>query len=594
MDRMDLFASALRSAAEQVKCNITQFGEDFPLPCTENGVYPVGINTDWTPGLFTGQCWLAYEATGDDRFRAAALRQVDSFARRLAVGENLDHHDLGFLYTPSCVAAWQLTGSETGRQAALEAARRLTKRFQPVGQFIQAWGRCGDPAEYRLIIDCLMNVPLLWWAGRETGDDRYTGMARAHTATAARTLFRPDGSTSHTCYMDPETGAPVRAMVWPPIVRLFAECMPLVQQDQACVSINSTTPAGTLAAYALSAAAMALAGWRMAFWGCGAVMLAAAVLWMLGTPSLRRAVQSGPAAAPVPAAEKEPSGVRLLPVLAGAGLMGLILPAMLHGGLKDGVTSWVPSMIQSNFGVGPAFAAAVSMALPLVNLTGAYGAGWLDRCVFRNEVKTSAALFAGALVCLLALPAAVNYSLPLSVALLAATTALMLGINTMFINVMPVRAGRRAGAAFLSGSLNAITYLGAAIATWGIGAAAQGFGWGAVLALWAVMAGTALAVCLLLARRWGRSAGRLARMPLPEAGGQRQLYAAQRLAADGYLHPSAGRTPGRRPRPWRFAASGRVAWGRGGAGGPRPPDLCGWPPAPGSEEPRRPQYPPAG
>lgn len=212
MDRMDLFASALRSAAEQVKCNITQFGEDFPLPCTENGVYPVGINTDWTPGLFTGQCWLAYEATGDDRFRVAALHQVDSFARRLAVGENLDHHDLGFLYTPSCVAAWQLTGSETGRQAALEAARRLTKRFQPVGQFIQAWGRCGDPAEYRLIIDCLMNVPLLWWAGRETGDDRYTGMARAHTATAARTLFRPDGSTSHTCYMDPETGAPVRAM----------------------------------------------------------------------------------------------------------------------------------------------------------------------------------------------------------------------------------------------------------------------------------------------------------------------------------------------------------------------------------------------
>lgn len=94
-----------------------------------------------------------------------------------------------------------------------------------------------------------------------------------------------------------------------------------------------------------------------------------------------------------------------------------------------------------------------------------------------------------------------NYS-----AVMAAATALMLGINTMFINVMPVRAGRRAGAAFLSGSLNAITYLGAAIATWGIGAAAQGFGWGAVLALWAVMAGTALAVCLLLARRWGRFA----------------------------------------------------------------------------------------
>lgn len=149
MDRMDLFASALRSAAEQVKRNIAQFGEAFPLPCTEGGVYPTGINTDWTPGLFTGQCWLAYEATGDAAFRAAALRQVDSFARRLAVGENLDHHDLGFLYTPSCVAAWKLTGSRTGREAALEAARRLTGRFQPVGQFIQAWGILGMALAYR-------------------------------------------------------------------------------------------------------------------------------------------------------------------------------------------------------------------------------------------------------------------------------------------------------------------------------------------------------------------------------------------------------------------------------------------------------------
>ena len=90
------------------------------------------------------------------------------------------------------------------------------------------------------------------------------------------------------------------------------------------------------------------------------------------------------------------------------------------------------------------------------------------------------------------------------VVLLAATTALMLGVNTMFINVMPVKIGRSSGAAVLSGSLNAITYLGAALATWGIGAAAEGFGWGAVFVLWAVMAGTALAVCLLLARPWGR------------------------------------------------------------------------------------------
>ena len=174
-----------------------------------------------------------------------------------------------------------------------------------------------------------------------------------------------------------------QAMVWPPIVRLFAECMPFEQQDSACVSINSTTPAGTLGAYALSAAALALAGWRMAFWACGVLMLAAAVLWTVGSAPLRRAAGSGSAkAAPEgPAARKAGPGAarRMLPALFAAGLVWLVVPAMLHGGLKDGVTSWAPSMIQSNFGASPAFSAAVSMVLPLVNLTGAYLAGWLDR-----------------------------------------------------------------------------------------------------------------------------------------------------------------------------------------------------------------------
>ena len=85
-------------------------------------------------------CWLAYEATGEDVFRTAALQQVDSFAERLVCNENLDHHDLGFLYTPSCVAGYQLTGSTAARNAALEAAARLMKRYQPIGQFLQAWG----------------------------------------------------------------------------------------------------------------------------------------------------------------------------------------------------------------------------------------------------------------------------------------------------------------------------------------------------------------------------------------------------------------------------------------------------------------------
>ena len=291
-----------------------------------------------------------------------------------------------------------------------------------------------------------------------------------------------------------------QAMVWPPIVRLFAESMPLERQKRACVSINSTTPAGTLAAYALSAVLLQFADWHHVFFSCGGLLLGMAAVFWLGTAPLRRAT----AYAPQPEFQKQKGTGNGPAALLAAGLGAMLLPVLLHGGLKDGVTNWVPSMIQSNFGISPAFSAAVAMALPLVNLSGAYLSGWLNEHCAHNELKTAGVLFALASVCLLALPLAMRTSLLLAVLLLAVTTASMLGVNTMFINVIPVKAGRHGGASMLSGTLNAVTYLGAAAATWGIGAAAEGCGWNAVFLLWLVMAMLALLVSALLAGRWGR------------------------------------------------------------------------------------------
>lgn len=309
----------------------------------------------------------------------------------------------------------------------------------------------------------------------------------------------------------------LQALLWPSIVRLFAECLPLTQQKSACVNINSAVPAGTFAAYGLCALLLALTSWRTLFIFCGLVLLGMAAFWLPATAPLRRCAAPAPlwcraAAAQIPppvaaagngapaSAAPTPRGM-LLPLLS-AGLLRVALPVLLHGGLKDGVTSWVPSMVQNNFSVSPAFSAAVSMALPLVNLGGAYAAGWLDRRVFHNELKTAAALFLLAGVCLTALHAGIA----VSVALLALVTAAMLGVNAMFVNVMPVRAGRAGGAALLSGVLNALTYAGSAAVTWGAGAAAGRWGWNAVLMLWLGMAAAAFAVSAGAARRWGRFA----------------------------------------------------------------------------------------
>ena len=204
------FAAALDTACGLLHGNLADFTDSFQSSNSVHSFYEKSANVEWTTGFCTGEYWLAWEHTHDDAFKQAALRQVDSFLQRIEKKIDVDNHDMGFLYVPSCVAAYKLTGSETAKKAALLAADQLCSRFQEKGQFLQAWGPLGAKENYRLIIDCLLNVPLLYWASSVTGNPRYREIALAHTATSMANLVRPDHSTYHTYFFDPETGAPVR------------------------------------------------------------------------------------------------------------------------------------------------------------------------------------------------------------------------------------------------------------------------------------------------------------------------------------------------------------------------------------------------
>ena len=177
-----------------------------------DGLYPITENVEWTTGFWTGILWLMYEYTGADKFKEAALKQVDSFMERVDKRIDLNHHDLGFLYTPSCVSCYKLTGSETAKKAALKGADVLMERYRERDGFIQAWGEVGRREDYRLIIDCMMNIPLLYWASDMTGDPKYREAATRHFITSCNHVIRDDASAYHTFYFDPETGEPVKGV----------------------------------------------------------------------------------------------------------------------------------------------------------------------------------------------------------------------------------------------------------------------------------------------------------------------------------------------------------------------------------------------
>ncbi|MEL2240784.1 glycoside hydrolase family 88 protein [Leclercia adecarboxylata] len=203
----DVLAQVIR----QVDVMLPRFTTTFPAASATEGRYPAVEKVDWTEGFWTGMLWLAWEVTGDNKYRAVAEGLLDSFEERLDRRIKVDTHDLGFLYSLSCVNAWKLTGNTRARNLALRAAELLYQRFNATAGVIQAWGDLSDPARQgRMIIDCNLNVPLLFWAADETGNQAWREAATRHLAQAARYLVRDDASTFHTFYMDIHSGKPLR------------------------------------------------------------------------------------------------------------------------------------------------------------------------------------------------------------------------------------------------------------------------------------------------------------------------------------------------------------------------------------------------
>lgn len=189
---------------------LPQFVDLFPAPASEDGIYAPIDNVEWTNGFWTGMLWLAWELSGKPVYRETAERHVLSFADRIERRINVDHHDLGFLYSLSACVAYRLTGSKIGLETGVSAARLLLDRFDPVANVIQAWGDMRDPAQRgRMIIDCNLNLPLLYWATEQTGERQFAEAADRHLAQAGKLLVRPDASTFHTFYVDTRSGKPL-------------------------------------------------------------------------------------------------------------------------------------------------------------------------------------------------------------------------------------------------------------------------------------------------------------------------------------------------------------------------------------------------
>lgn len=211
----EIWQEALNFSLKKIEASINTL-EEFPDRCAGPEWTPVRNDRHsrhWVDGFWVGQLWLAYAYTNESHFEVAAR----DWTERLAwLKTTTGTHDLGFIFYLSNVLGAYTTDDETLFENALVAAETFTKRYNPRGEFLMAWGdRNGDiygtPYQRgKINIDLMMNLSLLFWATAQTGDPQYARIAARHARTSRYTLIRPDNSTSQVADFDPDTGAFLR------------------------------------------------------------------------------------------------------------------------------------------------------------------------------------------------------------------------------------------------------------------------------------------------------------------------------------------------------------------------------------------------
>lgn len=162
----------------------------------------------WISGFYPGTLAYLFEFSND----ASLWNEIDN---RLKEMEKLQtftgHHDLGFMMYCSFGNAFRLTGNPYYKEILIQSAKSLASRFDPRVESIKSWNRVKSldgtrVLEFPVIIDNLMNLELLFFASRVTGDSFYKDMAVRHAQTTLKNHIRPDFSSYHVVDYDPETG----------------------------------------------------------------------------------------------------------------------------------------------------------------------------------------------------------------------------------------------------------------------------------------------------------------------------------------------------------------------------------------------------
>ena len=295
-----------------------------------------------------------------------------------------------------------------------------------------------------------------------------------------------------------------QSMLWPPIVRILSTYLNDAEYAYASVTVSWGSSGATILMYLLCPLLLGFMSWRSIILTFAIIGASIAVVWTLVSPRFLVVapdkLPKAPSDQPIVTETKPIPKFIILP------LALMMFGIILQGVLRDGVTNWMPSLMNESFGLTEEKSILSTVLLAVFSMLVFVVASFLHTRFFKNEVFFASIIFAFSLVASILLYFANRFlgSAVISALLLSLIVAAMHGINLMLIVIVPKRFVKSGKVSTFSGILNACTYIGAALSTYGFAALAENVGWNTTILVWAAIALLGFIVCGAISPLWKR------------------------------------------------------------------------------------------
>ncbi|MBR4865182.1 MAG: MFS transporter [Clostridia bacterium] len=293
-----------------------------------------------------------------------------------------------------------------------------------------------------------------------------------------------------------------QAMLWPPMVRIMAECFHGEEYRKAAVNISVACAASTIGIYLLAPLCIRLISWKVLFFLVSAIGTGITILW--GSTVPRLTVDGRVQKEKTQTETNEIKSVKIGHLILEAGLIPIFLAIVAQGVIRDGVSSWTPQLLSEYFSLEVSDSILLTVTLPVLTVVALKVSAWINKRFFKNQVKCSLFLFGIALVSFVILIPMGSLHPVIMVGLAGISVSAIHGVNLMLISELPAYFRGYGKVSTVSGVLNTCTYVGSATSTYGFGWLMEHYGSNTMVIAWILSAAAGVVLAVFALRKWTR------------------------------------------------------------------------------------------